>query len=437
MNAPVRKRLHDRYPELGSGPIPIQPYIDPAYYELEKKYVFKKTWIHVGRVEEIAEPGEFFVRDLVACNASIIVVRDKSGQIGAFHNVCSHRLNKVTTESCGKTKKFFCKFHGWAYDTNGDLTGVPDEGHFDNLNKSNLGLSPVSVDTWKGFVFVNMERKPSVSLADYLNPMFSGLEGYPFHQFTSCFSWQTVVNCNWKMAIDAFQELYHVSFVHGLSIANALQKDEKGNLHPLDGLCGTHHRRLSVAGNPQSVYGNPNAVAKAAPAVDPGSRSGEAGARVIAAAALKLGQGGTKIDLSGNKMPDGMNWTRDPNWAFDINVIFPDFYLSMRPTYYQAYNFRPISHNQTLFDARVYYPESATAGGRFYQEYMKVALRDVLLEDLSTLEDTQSATATGAKSEMIIQDSEIMIRHQYKVVERMIQEGQDADRAAGLGSAAQ
>jgi hypothetical protein len=69
-----------------------------------------------------------------------------------------------------------------------------------------------------------------------------------------------------------------------------------------------------------------------------------------------------------------------------------------------------------------------TAGGRFYQEYMKVALRDVLLEDLSTLEDTQMAASTGAKHEMVIQDFEIMVRHQYRVVERLVMQGMARDR---------
>lgn len=430
MNVSTPFRLHDRYPDLGRGPIPIKPYIDKDYFELEKRHVFKKTWQHVGRVEEVQNPGEYFVRDLLASDASIIVVRDQDGKVNAFHNVCSHRLNKVTTESCGKTKKFFCKFHGWAYSLDGKLTGVPDEGSFFDLDKSRLGLTPVSVDTWNGFIFVNMDAAPDMSLKDYLDPMFGSLKGYPFEQFTACYSWQAVVNCNWKVAIDAFQELYHVAFVHGLSIADALQKDVKGNLHPLDGLCGEHHRRLSIAGNPKSVYGNPQALSNGneskAGVIDGASRG--ISSREIAAAALKLGRGGAKLDLSKNKMPEGMNWTRDPNWAFDINVIFPDFYLSLRPTYYQAYNFRPLSHDKTLFDARVYYPEMQTAGGRFYQEYMKVALRDVLLEDLSTLEDTQMAASTGAKHEMVIQDFEIMVRHQYRVVERLVMQGMARDR---------
>jgi phenylpropionate dioxygenase-like ring-hydroxylating dioxygenase large terminal subunit len=429
MNVPVRPRLHDRYPELGTGPIPARPYIDPAYYELEKQHVFKKTWLHVGRVEEIPTAGEYFVKELAACDASVIVVRDRAGKINAFHNVCSHRLNKIATEPCGKTKKFFCKFHGWAYDLDGRLTGVPDERSFFDLDKSKLGLTPISCDVWQGFIFVNMDQSPALGLRDFLAPMYAGLEGYPFEKFTACYGWQTVVNCNWKIALDAFQETYHVGYVHGLSIADALQKDDQGNLHPLDGLCGEFHRRLSIAGNPKSVYGNPKALTEGGGEA-PGGAKGGIGARPVAAAALRLGRGGTKLDFANDVLPAGLNWTRHPHWAFDINVVFPDFYLSARPNYFQAYNFRPISHDKTLFDARVYYPEMNTAGGRFYQEYMKVALRDVLLEDLSTLEETQSAAATGAKSEMIIQDHEIMVRHQYMVVDRMIREGLAREAAA-------
>ena len=75
--------------------------------------------------------------------------------------------------------------------------------------------------------------------------------------------------------------------------------------------------------------------------------------------------------------------------------------------------------NTFLFDARVYYPEMTTVGGRFYQEYMKVALRDVLLEDMSTLEDVQAACETGVKTHMVLQDYEIMVRHQYEVMRRL------------------
>ncbi len=153
MNAGSSHVLTGRYPELGSEPIPIEPYISPQYFELEKKYLFKKVWIHVGRVEEIPSAGDYFVKQLDACDASVLVVRNRDGAIHAFHNVCSHRMNKMVYTERGSTKKFFCKFHGWAYDLDGRLVGVPDEKCFTGLKREEHGLSPVNLDTWQGFIF--------------------------------------------------------------------------------------------------------------------------------------------------------------------------------------------------------------------------------------------------------------------------------------------
>jgi len=144
------------------------------------------------------------------------------------------------------------------------------------------------------------------------------------------------------------------------------------------------------------------------------------GSKPIAAAALRAGIGSANYHFRKEDLPKGMNWTGHPNWLFDINVVFPDFYLSLRPNYCQAYNFRPIAHNKTLLEARVYYPEMTNAGGRFYLEYMKVALRDVLLEDLSTLERTQSGVQTGVKKSMLLQEYEVLVRHSAHVIDRMV-----------------
>src|SRR5690606_19828770 len=125
----------DRYPELDKGPVPVEPYISEQYYEQEKEHIFKKTWLQIGRVEEIPNTGDFFVKKLEVCDTEIIVVRNKQGEINAFHNVCAHRMNQIMYEKCGNTRKFFCKFHGWAYDLNGKLTGVPEEECFFDLDR--------------------------------------------------------------------------------------------------------------------------------------------------------------------------------------------------------------------------------------------------------------------------------------------------------------
>jgi len=410
--------LTDRFPHLGKGPVSIEPYISPEYFELEKEHIFKKTWIQVGRVEEIPKAGDFFVKDLHACDAQIIVARNKKGEIHAMHNVCAHRMNQVVYEKCGNTRKFFCKFHGWAYDLDGSLTGVPDEKCFFDLDKKDYGLTKVSVGVWQGFIFVNMDPQPAQSLEEFMKPMFAGVEGYPFDKLTVGFSWTTEVNGNWKLALDAFQEAYHVAYIHGRSIADAIDQSEEG-IRPLDVRCGDLHRSLSIAGNQKSVYGNPKAVTSGGKAAEE-ALAVSAKTRPIAAAALRAGVGSAKHEFPLDSLPQGVNWTKSPNWLFDINVVFPDFYLSLRPNYCQAYNFRPISHNKTLLEARVYYPEMTTAGGRFFQEYMKVALRDVLLEDLSTIERTQFAVETGAKKVMVLQDNELLVRHGAYVVDRLV-----------------
>jgi phenylpropionate dioxygenase-like ring-hydroxylating dioxygenase large terminal subunit len=414
--------ITDKYPHLGKGPVSVEPYTSPEYYQKEKELIFKKTWIHVGRVDEIPKVGDYIVKDLAACDTEVIITRNKKGEIKAFHNVCSHRLNQIVYDKSGNTRKFFCKFHGWAYDLDGNLTGVPAEQCFFHLDKKDYGLTPVHCGVWEGFIFVNVDPNPSMTLEEFIKPVFEGVEGYPFDKMTTGFCWTTVCDGNWKLALDAFQEAYHVAYIHGMSIADAIDKSDDGGMPPLDVVLGEFHRRLSLAGNQKSVYGNPKAVTEGGEAAEKALEE-SAKTRPIAAAALRAGIGGAKYDFPLENLPAGVNWTKSDAWLFDMNVIFPDFYVSLRPNYYQAYNFRPIAHNKTLLEARVYYPEMTTAGGRFFQEYMKVALRDVLLEDLSTIERTQRACETGAKQVMVLQDQEVLIRHGAYVVDEIINKG--------------
>src|SRR6266540_1377063 len=89
------KIWHAQYPELGTGPVPIEPYISQEYFALERERIFRKVWLNVGRVR-------------------------------AFHNVCSHRSNKLVWNRGGSCQMFACKFHGWTYGLDGQLSFVPD-----------------------------------------------------------------------------------------------------------------------------------------------------------------------------------------------------------------------------------------------------------------------------------------------------------------------
>src|SRR5215467_9850127 len=95
------QKWHDRYPELGTKPIPIEPYISREYFEKERERIFSKVWLNIGRVEQIPHPGDYFVKDLAVCHTSILVVRSKDGAVRAFHNMCSHRGNQLVWDTTG------------------------------------------------------------------------------------------------------------------------------------------------------------------------------------------------------------------------------------------------------------------------------------------------------------------------------------------------
>jgi phenylpropionate dioxygenase-like ring-hydroxylating dioxygenase large terminal subunit len=158
------KKWHALYPELGTNPLPIEPYVSREYFEKEREQIFRKVWLNIGRVELIPNRGDYFVKDLAVCDTSVLVVRGESGKIHAFHNMCSHRGNAVVWNSKGTCKAFTCKFHSWTYGLDGALRHVPDEENFFGIKKEALGLTPVAVDTWEGFIFINLDPNPKETL---------------------------------------------------------------------------------------------------------------------------------------------------------------------------------------------------------------------------------------------------------------------------------
>ena len=123
----------EHYPQLGTGPVSYEDSISPEHYELERKAIFEKTWLNVGRVEQLPRVGSYFTKEIDAARTSIVVVRSSANQVRAFHNMCRHRGNKLVwqdypgEETSGTCRQFTCKYHGWRYSLEGDLTFVQQE----------------------------------------------------------------------------------------------------------------------------------------------------------------------------------------------------------------------------------------------------------------------------------------------------------------------
>ena len=205
---------------LGTGPVSYEDSISPEHYELERDAIFRKTWLNVGRVEQLPRTGSYFTKELDAARTSVVVVRRHDGEVRAFHNICRHRGNKLVwndypgEETSGTCRQFTCKYHGWRYDLEGDLTFVQQEAEFFDLDKADYGLVPVQVEVWEGFIFVNLDPENTTPLRDYLGELGAGIEGYPFGEMTQVYKYRAEVGSNWKLFIDAFAEFYHAPVLH-------------------------------------------------------------------------------------------------------------------------------------------------------------------------------------------------------------------------------
>ncbi|MEE8172961.1 MAG: aromatic ring-hydroxylating dioxygenase subunit alpha, partial [Alphaproteobacteria bacterium] len=227
MNSVSVHRWSEKYPHLGQGPIPAEPCVSEDRYRREIAHVFKTSWLYVARAEEIAAPGSYKVKRLAFADSSAIVMRGKDGVVRGFHNVCSHRGNKVATETGeetfghSKAAVLACRFHGWVYSADGALVNVPEEERFYScFDKKENGLAPIHADVWEGFVFINLAPEPDQNLHDYLGDYGAHMGGYPYSEMDYVYRYHTYLDCNWKIAHDAFAEAYHVNTIHAGSFPN-------------------------------------------------------------------------------------------------------------------------------------------------------------------------------------------------------------------------
>ena len=391
--------LADDFPELGREPLPVEPYVSPEYFELERERIFKRCWLNVCRLEDLSKPGDYLVLDIEILHTSVLLVHGEDGVIRAFHNACQHRGNKLVAQcGHGHGKAFSCGFHGWTYDAKGQLVDVPDAVQFYDLDKAKVSLRPLACDVWEGFVFVNYRTEPQWTLAEYLGPTGERFRGYPFHEMRQTSAVRAEVRANWKVVLDAFQEAFHASFVHRDTVADAFTSRDNPHSHVgwVD-LLEMHHSG--------SVYGAPEFDRKIHPSEG---------------LAFKHGIAFTQGDASGLKRLPGVNPQNLKNWGFDINVLFPHFFVDPSSGFYFTMHFWPITVNRTRFEFRYHTFPAKNAGEAISEAYTTAIMRDAAFEDLGTVEGTQQMLESGAVSQLHLSDQEIMLRHHRAVVDTFL-----------------
>jgi nitrite reductase/ring-hydroxylating ferredoxin subunit len=197
---------------------PVEAFISAEYAKAEADRLWAKVWQMAGRVEEIPEVGNFISYEIG--DESILIVRAAPDTLKAFYNVCPHRGRRLVdtpagqNRACGKKQRFVCGFHGWTYNLEGKNTFVLDPQDWKGaLTEERTSLAEVKVDSWGGWIYINMDPE-SVSLREYLEPAASILDPFEFEKMR--FKWRqwVIYPSNWKTALEAFMEPYHVQGTH-------------------------------------------------------------------------------------------------------------------------------------------------------------------------------------------------------------------------------
>jgi phenylpropionate dioxygenase-like ring-hydroxylating dioxygenase large terminal subunit len=396
---------------LPTGPVSYEDSISPELYELERDAVFRRTWLNVGRVEQLPRKGSYFTKELDAARTSVVIVRDRDDEIRAFHNMCRHRGNKLVwddyprEETSGSCRQFTCKYHGWRYDLKGELTFVQQESEFMGLDKADYGLAGVRCEVWEGFVFVNLDPDAS-PLSDYMGRLGAGIAGYPFHLMTQKHTYRAEIGANWKLFVDAFMEFYHAPVLH----AKQATAEESAKLQ------GVGYEALAYdVDGPHAMVSSWGGMAppKDESMVKPIER------------VLRSGLFGPWDAPDIGELPEGLNPSGHRAWGEDSFLFFPNFMLLIwKPNWYLTYHYWPTSHNTHTFECSLYFVPPQNAYQRLQEELAVVTFKEYSLQDGNTLEATQMMLESRAVQEFPLCDQEVMLRHLHQVTRQYVDKHQ-------------
>lgn len=211
---PVPDFLRAESPYLnGFGDIPKDRYLSREWHEKEKACLWSRVWQFACREEQIPEVGSYIVYEIV--DQSYLVTRVSEDEIKAYPNVCLHRGRLLKTYD-GRCSEFRCPYHGFAWHLDGELKHIPAEWDFPHLEarSEDMALPEVKVGTWAGFVFINPDPEAE-SLQDFLGEeILRHFERWDLENRYIQAHVSKIVNCNWKIANEAFSEGFHVNATH-------------------------------------------------------------------------------------------------------------------------------------------------------------------------------------------------------------------------------
>jgi Rieske 2Fe-2S family protein len=192
--------------------LPASYYVDPRHFARERGLFFGERWVCVGRVEDLAAPGDYVLREI--CGESVIVTRDESGGFRAFFNVCRHRGTRLCTESKGHfAGRIQCPYHAWTYGLDGKLVAAPHMDGAENFCRDDIALGAAAADVWDGHVFVSLADTPP-PLRDQIGGLAEKFRPWQMYELRRAYRATYDVKANWKLLISNYSECLHCPIIH-------------------------------------------------------------------------------------------------------------------------------------------------------------------------------------------------------------------------------
>lgn len=196
----------------GARTLPRRYYTDSGIFADEAERIFGRSWVCVGREEEIARAGDYLLA--AVAGESLIVVRDDAGDVHALYNVCRHRGTRLCEAERGSLgRSIRCPYHAWTYALDGRLIGAPEMEEVEGFERGAYPLHRAALARWGGFLFVNLADDPEV-FGDAFGTL---LDRFARFDLAALRSWRRVeyeVAANWKLVFQNYSECLHCPVIH-------------------------------------------------------------------------------------------------------------------------------------------------------------------------------------------------------------------------------
>src|SRR5437762_2239627 len=214
----VFRKTADTFP-AGAKTLPQHYFASAEIFRREQKQIFARQWLVVGHQSQIADPGDYFLVSIPPSSGyggtgeSLIVIRDKNGEIHGFYNVCRHRGTRLKEDACGHASAIQCPYHAWTYALDGRLIGAPHMDEVPGFEKADYSLRAVNLALWEGFIFINLDED-AMSLDEWFAPLNGKFSHWNMSILRPAKRIEYDVKANWKLMFENYSECYHCPGVH-------------------------------------------------------------------------------------------------------------------------------------------------------------------------------------------------------------------------------